>query len=224
EPVGPDAVDPARAPALDGRARWLGRAHLLARRVRRGAEPGRVPRLQGGPDPSDAAPGTGARAEDPRQRRGSGRGSDPTGRGAAEGARGRGRGGHPDGQDRRARGHRQGRRVPRERRGRELDHRRDPGHRRRTALGDRQVTTALELGPLTAWMRGRGLEINGELTARRVGRGHSNLTYRLEDADGRAWIARRPPLGELLASAHDVVREFRILDALGDTEVPVPTM
>ncbi len=86
------------------------------------------------------------------------------------------------------------------------------------------MTTALELGPLTAWMRGRGLEINGELTARRVGRGHSNLTYRLEDADGRAWIARRPPLGELLASAHDVVREFRILDALGDTEVPVPTM
>ena len=41
--------------------------------------------------------------------------------------------------------------------------------------------------------------------------GRSNLTYRVTDAVGRSWVARRPPLGHLLPSAHDVVRE--ILDA-----------
>lgn len=86
------------------------------------------------------------------------------------------------------------------------------------------MDVALDVSTLGAWMRAQGVEVSGELTATRVGRGQSNLTYRLADADGRSWIARRPPLGELLASAHDVIREYRILEALQDTEVPVPTL
>jgi aminoglycoside phosphotransferase (APT) family kinase protein len=51
--------------------------------------------------------------------------------------------------------------------------------------------------------------------------GHSNLTYRVEAADGAAFVLRRPPLGHLLASAHDMGREHRIISALAGTAVPV---
>jgi aminoglycoside phosphotransferase (APT) family kinase protein len=51
--------------------------------------------------------------------------------------------------------------------------------------------------------------------------GRSNLTYRVEDSIGNAYVLRRPPLGHLLPSAHDMEREFRIISALGPTEVPV---
>lgn len=91
-------------------------------------------------------------------------------------------------------------------------------------MGDGPMTIALDLANLRTWLVGQGVEVSGDLTASRVGRGQSNLTYRLQDEQGRAWIARRPPLGELLASAHDVVREARILSALQETEVPVPAL
>jgi aminoglycoside phosphotransferase (APT) family kinase protein len=51
--------------------------------------------------------------------------------------------------------------------------------------------------------------------------GNSNLTYRITDADNRDIVLRRPPLGQVLATAHDVVREHRIISALGPTDVPV---
>ena len=51
--------------------------------------------------------------------------------------------------------------------------------------------------------------------------GHSNLTYRFEDAAGRACVLRRPPLGHVLESAHDMGREHRIVSALQGSEVPV---
>lgn len=56
----------------------------------------------------------------------------------------------------------------------------------------------------------------------RIGQGQSNLTFLATDADGRRVVLRRPPLGELLASAHDVAREHRILSALDGTGVPIP--
>ena len=56
----------------------------------------------------------------------------------------------------------------------------------------------------------------------RIGDGQSNLTFRVDDAAGRRVVLRRPPLGEILASAHDVVREHRILTALHPTGFPVP--
>jgi aminoglycoside phosphotransferase (APT) family kinase protein len=52
--------------------------------------------------------------------------------------------------------------------------------------------------------------------------GHSNLTYRVVGSDGHPLVLRRPPLGQLLASAHDMEREHRIIAALADTPVPVP--
>jgi aminoglycoside phosphotransferase (APT) family kinase protein len=52
--------------------------------------------------------------------------------------------------------------------------------------------------------------------------GRSNLTYRVTDADGTRFVLRRPPLGHVLATAHDMAREFRIIAAAGSTKVPVP--
>ena len=50
--------------------------------------------------------------------------------------------------------------------------------------------------------------------------GRSNLTY-LVRGGGREWVLRRPPLGHVLPTAHDMTREYRVLAALADTEVPV---
>ena len=52
--------------------------------------------------------------------------------------------------------------------------------------------------------------------------GRSNLTFLVEDAKGTKRVLRRPPLGAVLATAHDMGREHRILTALMDSDVPVP--
>ena len=51
--------------------------------------------------------------------------------------------------------------------------------------------------------------------------GKSNVTYTVSGGD-RTWVLRRPPLGHLLPTAHDMAREYRVLTALRDTGVPVP--
>ena len=53
--------------------------------------------------------------------------------------------------------------------------------------------------------------------------GKSNLTYRVDSAAGSV-VLRRPPLGHVLPTAHDMGREFRVMSALGGTDVPVPRM
>src|SRR5664280_2775724 len=53
--------------------------------------------------------------------------------------------------------------------------------------------------------------------------GKSNLTYRLSDGS-HDWVLRRPPLGHVLATAHDMAREYRVMSALAPTPVPVPVM
>lgn len=51
--------------------------------------------------------------------------------------------------------------------------------------------------------------------------GHSNLTFRVDDAAGHSYVLRRPPLGHRLASAHDMRREHRIIAGLAGSAVPV---
>ena len=62
----------------------------------------------------------------------------------------------------------------------------------------------------------------GPFTAELIGGGRSNLTFTVTGADGRRLVVRRPPLGHVLATAHDMAREHRIIAALGPTPVPVP--
>lgn len=80
----------------------------------------------------------------------------------------------------------------------------------------------LNLSALRDWLPTQGVDVVGRVDAQRIGLGQSNLTYLLTDQGGHRWVARRPPLGTLLASAHDVAREHRILSALAGTEVPTP--
>ncbi|MCP5029461.1 MAG: phosphotransferase family protein, partial [Actinomycetia bacterium] len=54
-----------------------------------------------------------------------------------------------------------------------------------------------------------------------VSGGRSNLTYRVTGVDGRSYALRRPPLGQVLATAHDMAREHRIISALWESAVPV---
>jgi aminoglycoside phosphotransferase (APT) family kinase protein len=75
---------------------------------------------------------------------------------------------------------------------------------------------------VTRWFNELAIGLTGPLRFERIGLGQSNLTYLVCDADDRRWVLRRPPLGQLLASAHDVAREARIMAALGPTDVPVP--
>jgi aminoglycoside phosphotransferase (APT) family kinase protein len=75
---------------------------------------------------------------------------------------------------------------------------------------------------IASWLTELGIEQSRPHTLSRTGLGQSNLTYAVDDRAGRRWILRRPPLGRLLASAHDVAREARIRHALRDTDVAVP--
>lgn len=52
--------------------------------------------------------------------------------------------------------------------------------------------------------------------------GHSNLTFRVTDAAGGRYVLRRPPTGAVIATAHDMAREHRIISAVSQTSVPVP--
>jgi aminoglycoside phosphotransferase (APT) family kinase protein len=84
------------------------------------------------------------------------------------------------------------------------------------------VVLGIDPVAIADWIEELGITFTGPLSFERIGLGQSNLTYLMRDADDREWVLRRPPLGQLLASAHDVAREARILSALQDTPVPTP--
>lgn len=75
-------------------------------------------------------------------------------------------------------------------------------------------------GPLEAYLESQGLA-GGSIEAERIGEGHSNITYLLR-SDGRDLVLRRPPRPPLPPSAHDVLREARLLTAIQDAEVRTP--
>jgi aminoglycoside phosphotransferase (APT) family kinase protein len=76
----------------------------------------------------------------------------------------------------------------------------------------------LVLEPLREFLHGAGLEAPADLSAEPVGDGHSNVTFLLSTGV----VLRRPPRGPLPPSAHDVLREARLLRALEATPVRVP--
>ena len=60
------------------------------------------------------------------------------------------------------------------------------------------------------------------LTVQQFQGGMSNPTFRLIDGNGKSYVMRKKPPGKLLPSAHAVDREYRVITALGDSDVPVP--
>lgn len=80
----------------------------------------------------------------------------------------------------------------------------------------------LDLDALRRWLDGAAPALlDGPLTGALIAGGKSNLTYRVSDGS-RPVVVRRPPLGHVLATAHDMGREYRVISALRDTPVPVP--
>jgi aminoglycoside phosphotransferase (APT) family kinase protein len=86
------------------------------------------------------------------------------------------------------------------------------------------VPPGIDADAVTEWLRGRVEALTPPLRFELIAGGHSNLTFRVFDATGRRWVLRRPPLKQVLATAHDMAREHRIIAALQDTPVPVPPL
>ncbi|AXT84423.1 acyl-CoA dehydrogenase [Aeromicrobium sp. A1-2] len=82
----------------------------------------------------------------------------------------------------------------------------------------------LDLTALQGWLGQKHPGIlDGPLTASLITGGKSNLTYIVSNGS-RDLVVRRPPLGHVLATAHDMGREHRVMAALAPTDVPVPRM
>ena len=84
------------------------------------------------------------------------------------------------------------------------------------------MVDGLDIAKVGAWLEANVDGAVGPFTAELIGGGRSNLTYAVTGADGGRIVVRRPPLGHVLATAHDMGREHRIIAALGPTPVPVP--
>jgi aminoglycoside phosphotransferase (APT) family kinase protein len=87
---------------------------------------------------------------------------------------------------------------------------------------DRPAVPGIDADVVAAWIAELGIGAVGPIEFAPLGDGKSNLTYLVTDSAGSRWVLRRPPLGDLLPSAHDVTREHRILSRLVDTPVPIP--
>jgi aminoglycoside phosphotransferase (APT) family kinase protein len=90
-------------------------------------------------------------------------------------------------------------------------------------LGASEVRIPLDQDALAAWMTDHVEGYSGPLSIAQFKGGQSNPTYRLE-TPGANYVLRRKPPGHLVKGAHDVLREARVLTALGPTDVPVPAI
>ena len=77
-------------------------------------------------------------------------------------------------------------------------------------------------GEVTRWLEANVDGARGPFQFEVIAGGHSNLTFKVTSADGDRYVLRRPPLGHVLASAHDMGREHRVIAALAGSAVPVP--
>jgi aminoglycoside phosphotransferase (APT) family kinase protein len=84
-----------------------------------------------------------------------------------------------------------------------------------------QPVPGVDLPAVTGWLEHHIPGARGPFHFDAIAGGHSNLTYRVSGQDGSQYVLRRPPLGHRLASAHDMGREFRIIDGLQHSAVPV---
>jgi aminoglycoside phosphotransferase (APT) family kinase protein len=80
----------------------------------------------------------------------------------------------------------------------------------------------IDVEAVTSWFRDHIAGVEPPLAFALIAGGHSNLTFKVTDAAGNEYVLRRPPLSHVLASAHDMGREHKIISALWPTPVPVP--
>jgi aminoglycoside phosphotransferase (APT) family kinase protein len=82
--------------------------------------------------------------------------------------------------------------------------------------------TGINAGRVPDWLVSNIPGVTAPFSFELIAGGRSNMTFAVTDAAGRQLILRRPPMSHILASAHDMGREHRIISALQDTPVPVP--
>ena len=80
----------------------------------------------------------------------------------------------------------------------------------------------IDVGPVSDWLEANVAGTKAPFEFAFISGGRSNLTFAVTDANGRKLVLRRPPISHVLATAHDMGREHRIISALRDTPVPVP--
>lgn len=85
-----------------------------------------------------------------------------------------------------------------------------------------RAAPGLSADTLASWLRVHHPElVSGSMSAELLAGGRSNLSY-LIDAGDSPMVLRRPPLGHVLSTAHDMAREYRVISALHGSKVPVP--
>jgi aminoglycoside phosphotransferase (APT) family kinase protein len=84
-------------------------------------------------------------------------------------------------------------------------------------------SATVDLAGLKRFLDERKLGDTSNLRSENISFGHSNEVH-LIHFGGNSWALRRPPRGPLLPTAHDMMREYRVLNALQNTPVPVPRM
>ena len=82
--------------------------------------------------------------------------------------------------------------------------------------------TGINLDRVPDWLESNIPGVTAPFSFQLIAGGRSNMTFSVTDAAGRRLVLRRPPMSHVLASAHDMGREHRIISALQDTPVPVP--
>ena len=79
----------------------------------------------------------------------------------------------------------------------------------------------IKVAEVTQWLLGNVDGLRPPLSFELISGGRSNLTYGVTDGAGRKVVLRRPPTSHVLSTAHDMAREYRVISALRDTDVPV---
>ena len=97
----------------------------------------------------------------------------------------------------------------------------DQANSHSTAIQDNAIQ-GIDIDKVSAWLTANIDGAQAPFAFSLIAGGRSNLTYKVTDANNVGYVLRRPPLGHVLATAHDMAREHRIIAAVGQTSVPVP--
>src|ERR1700761_7937034 len=91
------------------------------------------------------------------------------------------------------------------------------------SVGEVRDNHRFDEAKLATWLKANVEGFSGEMAVSQFNRGASNPTFMLTAGD-RRYVLRKKPPGQLLASAHQVDREYRVMKALGSVGFPVPHM
>ncbi len=90
------------------------------------------------------------------------------------------------------------------------------------AISTAVAPAGIDAAAVTAWFAGHVSAARPPLAFSLIEAGHSNMTFVVSDVHEQRWVLRRPPLHNVLATAHDMGREHRAIAALHPVGFPVP--